>query len=74
MGNIFVIDKGIKECVGVIDFIPSREERILLKLLEYKVSCVLYHPEQNSTLVFVELVDRHYSSIIKDIKWNTYGK
>lgn len=69
MNTIFIIDLDIKECLGSSDFVPRREERILLDGKEYKVSCVLYHPEQNATLVFVKLVDRYYSDIIKDIKW-----
>lgn len=72
--NIFVIDKSIKENVGIIDFIPNREERILLNHLEYKVACVLYHPDQKAILVFVDLVDKYYSNMIQNIKWNLCGK
>jgi hypothetical protein len=70
MNTIFVIDKDIKECIGSIDFIPHREERFLFNSNEYKIACVLYHPKEHSILVFVTLVDRYYSNMIKDIKWN----
>jgi len=70
MNNIFVIDMDIKESIGVIDFLPQREERLLLDSREYKVACVAHHPEQHATLIFVRLVEKLYSNMIKDIKWN----
>ena len=71
--NIFVIDKAIKENIGMIDFIPRREERIVLntqwKNLECKVACVVYVPNQNAALVFGDVVENYYEKMIKDIKW-----
>lgn len=73
MKNIFIIDVDTKERVGMIDFLPRREERIIINYhgrnLEYKVGCVVYHPSENGILVFVNLVDNYYEKIIKNIKW-----
>ena len=63
----------MREGVGMIDFLPRREERIIINYhgrnLEYKVGCVVYHPSENGILVFVNLVDNYYEKIIKNIKW-----
>lgn len=73
MKNIFIIDMDTKESVGMIDFVPRREERIIINChgrnLEYKVGCVVYHPSANGILVFVKLVDNYYEKMIKNIKW-----
>ena len=72
--NIFVIDKAVKQNLGTIDFIPRREERIILnngwKNLEYKVCCVVYNPREHATLVFVDVVENYYEKIISEIKWS----
>ena len=76
--NIFVIDKDTKTNIGILDFIPKMNERIILnssewKEWEYVVDCVLHYPKEHGVLVFVEkisITDIHYSQIIKDIKWN----
>ena len=71
--NIFVIDKATKVNVGNIDFIPRKEDRIILqtqwKNLEYKVACVVYEPKEHATLIFVDVVENYYEKMIKDIKW-----
>jgi hypothetical protein len=76
--NIFVIDKDTKTNIGILDFIPKMNERIILNSIEWKewehvVDCVLHYPKEHGVLVFVEkisITDIHYSQIIKDIKWN----
>ena len=70
MKNTFVVDFDTKECVGIINFIPRREERVVLSEKEYKVMCVVYDPKERSVLVFVNMVDNYYSALFKDIKWN----
>ena len=44
--NIFLIDKDTKENLGDIDFIPKKEDRIIItrswKRLEYKVKCIVH--------------------------------
>lgn len=71
--NIFVIDNAVKENIGIIDFIPRREERLILntqwKNLECTVACVVYIPKENAVLVFVNVVESYYEKMIKDIKW-----
>ena len=73
MKNIFIIDKDTKENIGIIDFIPRREERIIVhnngRNLEYKVSCIVYYPTNNGILVFADLVENYYEKMIEDIKW-----
>lgn len=73
MNNIFVVDKDTKEHIANIDFIPRKEERIIVNKnnsnIEYKVKAVVYNVSINGTIVFVELVQPYYSNIIKDIKW-----
>lgn len=70
----FVIDTKTNENIAIIDFIPRREDRIIInsqwKNLECKVGCVLYHPKENAILIFVDVVDNYYESKIKDIKWD----
>jgi hypothetical protein len=75
MTSIFIIDKNKKECIGIIDFIPRKEERFFFNDNEYIVDCILYcpsknNPQKNIILVFVKLVERYYSNIIKDITWD----
>ena len=71
--NIFVIDKELKKNVGIIDFIPRKEDRIILNNkygnVEYKVQCVVYHPKENAILVFVNAVENYYEKIINEIDW-----
>ena len=71
--NIFLIDKDTKENLGNIDFIPKREDRMIItrswKRLEYKVKCIVYCPDENGVLVFVELSDNCYDKIIENVKW-----
>lgn len=71
--NIFIIDIDTKENVGLIDFIPRREERIIINYkgrnVEYKVRCVVYYPRNNAILVFSDLVSNYYEKMIEDIKW-----
>lgn len=72
--NIFVIDKAVKQNLGVIDFIPRREERIILnnewENLECKVCCVVYKPKEHGVLVFVDVVENYYEKMINEIKWS----
>jgi hypothetical protein len=70
MNSIFVIDKDINECVESIDFIPQKESRIILNDLEYKVNCIVYNPKEHATLIFVTPVEKYYSKLVKEIKWN----
>ncbi len=74
MSNIFVIDKAVKQNLGVIDFIPRREERIILnngwREFECIVCCVVYEPREHGILVFVDVVEPYYSKMISDIKWS----
>lgn len=71
--NIFLIDKDTKENLGDIDFIPKKEDRIIItrswKRLEYKVKCIVHCPDENGVLVFAELSDNYYDKIIENIKW-----
>ena len=71
--NIFVIDKNTKENLGIIDFIPRKDDRIILnktwKNLEYKVECVVYEPKEHAVFVFVNIVEPEYSAMLSDIKW-----
>lgn len=72
--NIFVIDKATKINIGVLDFIPQERERLILKNAEYEniecvVECVVYHPAQHITLIFVNVVENYYEKMIGKIKW-----
>lgn len=71
--NIFVIDKITKKNIGMIDFLPRTEERIILntqwKNLECIVVCVVYEPKEHAILVFVNVVENYYEKMIKDIEW-----
>lgn len=72
--NIFVIDKASKNNLGMIDFIPKNQDRIVLnnhwKNYELIVTCVLYEPKEHAILVFVDMVEPYYSAMVNDIKWN----
>lgn len=71
--NIFVIDKELKKNVGIIDFIPRKEDRIILNNkygnVEYKVQCIVCYPKENAILVFVNAVENYYEKIINEIDW-----
>lgn len=72
--NIFVIDKTSKQNLGMLDFIPKKDERVLLNENEWKsiecvVDCVVYAPRDHGVLVFVNVVAPYYSSMISEIKW-----
>lgn len=76
ISNIFVIDKATKENLRKLDFIPRREERIIIdyngRNLEYKVKCIVYYPyniDNIGVFVFVDLVDNYYEKMIQNIKW-----
>lgn len=74
MDNIFVIDKATKCNLGLINFIPHKDERILLKKtmrgdVEVVVNCVLYNPLEHATLVFVNVVEPYYTAMVKEIEW-----
>lgn len=74
MKNIFVIDKITKQNLGMLDFIPRKDDRIVLKLSEWTkaecvVACVLYEPLENGVLVFVDIAEPYYSKMISEIKW-----
>lgn len=72
--NTFVIDIDTRQNLGVIEFIPQKEDRIIInkswKNLEYIVKCVLYYPKEHCVLVFVK-IDNFYERMIADIKWKT---
>lgn len=72
--NIFVIDKANKQNLGIIDFIPRKEERIILNIgwknLECKVCCIVYNPNEHGVLVFVDVVENYYDIMIGEIKWS----
>lgn len=72
--NIFVIDKASKQNLGILDFIPRKDERLVLqentwKNIECIVACVLYEPRENGILIFVDIVEPYYSSMVSEIKW-----
>lgn len=72
--NVFVIDKTTKQNLGVLDFIPRKDERLVLKESEWKniecvVACVLYEPKEYAVLIFVDIVEPYYSSMVSKIKW-----
>lgn len=72
--SIFVIDKVSKQNLGVLDFIPRKDERVVLKdgawkNIECVVACVLYEPVEHATLIFVDIVEPYYSSMVSEIKW-----
>ncbi len=58
MKNIFIIDKATKQNLGMLDFIPRKDDRIVLKISEWTraegvVVCVLYEPLENGILVLL---------------------
>ena len=59
--NIFLIDKDTKENLGNIDFIPKREDRMIItrswKRLEYKVKCIVHCPDENGVIEDVEFLE-----------------
>lgn len=74
MNNIFVIDKTTKCNLGLLDFIPRKDDRISMKKsekeeIEAVVECVLYEPLEHTTLVFVNIIEPYYTSLVKTIKW-----
>lgn len=74
MNSIFVIDKTTKCNLGILDFIPRKDDRISIKVSEWKeievvVECVLYEPLEHATLFFVSIVEPYYTTIVKEIKW-----
>lgn len=74
MKNIYIIDKATKQNLGMLDFIPRKDDRIALKLSEWTnaegvVSCVLYEPLENAVLIFVDVFEPYYSKMVSDIKW-----
>lgn len=74
MNNVFVIDKTTKCNLGLLDFIPRKDDRISMKKseceeMEVVVECVLYEPLEHTTLVFVNIVEPYYTPLLKEIKW-----
>lgn len=74
MNNIFVIEKTTKCNLGLLDFIPRKDDRISMKKsekeeIEVAVECVLYEPLEHTTLVFVNIVEPYYTPLVKEIKW-----
>lgn len=72
--SIFVIDKASKQNLGVLDFTPRKDERLVLKdgvwkNIECVVACVLYEPVEHAILIFVDIVKPYYSSMVSEIKW-----
>ena len=72
--NIFVIDKATKKNLGILDFIPRKEERLVLKDGEWKniecvVVCVLYEPKEHGVLIFVDITEPYYSAMVSEIQW-----
>lgn len=72
--SIFVIDKASKRNLGILDFIPRKDERLVLKddawkNIECVVVCVLYEPVEHATLIFVDIVEPYYSAMVSEIKW-----
>lgn len=75
--DIFVIDKAAKQNLGALDFIPKKDERIVLEGnrredIECIVSCILYVPKEHAILVFVDIVEPYYSAMISEIKWSSW--
>lgn len=73
--NIFVIDKATKQNLGTLDFIPQKEERIVLKESETEnieciVECVLYDPREHAVVIFINIVEPYYSSLLAEVKWS----
>lgn len=72
--NIFIIDKVTKRNLGTLDFIPRKEDRIVIKLSKWTnaeciVCCVLHETLENVILIFVEIVEPYYSKMVSEIKW-----
>lgn len=72
--NIFVIDKATKKNLGILDFIPRKEERLVLKDREWKniecvVACVLYEVKEYGVLIFVDIIEPYYSAMVSEIQW-----
>lgn len=73
MNSVFVIDKTTKCNLGLIDFIPRKDDRISMKAsewgeIEVVVECVLYEPLEHATLVFVSVVKLYYTAMVNEIK------
>lgn len=73
--NIFVIDKASKKNVGIIDFIPQKGDRIVVKPSLWKnceciVECILYCPEDHGVIIWVSMVEPYYYNMLKDIEWH----
>lgn len=72
--NIFVIDKATRQNLGILNFIPRIEEHIVLKESETEnieciVECVLYDPREHAVIIFVNIVEPYYTSLLKEVKW-----
>lgn len=72
--NIFVVDKDSKKFLCNIDFIPNKDDRIILKNTEwsnkeYVVQCVVYEPNEHAVFIFVVEVEPYYFKMISEIKW-----
>lgn len=71
--NIFLIDKMTKMNIGKIDFIPHKEDRIILNndgRKECLVGAVMYIPDAYTTLVFVDILSGlYYGEMVDDIQW-----
>jgi hypothetical protein len=72
--NIYIISESTKDHLGTIDFIPRKNEHILLRGAlgdhEFIVNGILYMPNEKGVLVFVKLVEPYYGKMIEEIKWN----
>ena len=64
-----------KKNIGNIDFIPHKEDRIILNLnndvqKECVVGTVMYMPDEHTILVFVDvLTGLYYGTMVDDIQW-----
>jgi hypothetical protein len=72
--TIFLIDKITKKNIGNIDFIPHKEDRILLNNDDVQKECVvcavMYMPDEHTILVFVDVpTGLYYSAMVDDIQW-----
>ena len=71
--TVFLIDKMTKKNIGNIDFIPHKEDRILINSdvqNEWVVGTVMYIPEEHTILVFVDvLTGLYYGAMVDDIQW-----
>lgn len=70
----YIVDIQTKNALDVIDFIPRKDERIILnngwQKNECVVDCVVHDTSKKMTIVFVNIVEPCYSDMISRISWS----